>query len=167
MNPMVDEPLTYFRQWVPQRSDLLQAMEQEARAEQIPIVGPLVGQLLYILARSMNAHRILELGTAIGYSSLFLASACRQTGGKLLTLEINDALARRARIYLQKEGLSPNCGGQMPGCPGGFAVHGWTAGSDFHGYRKRGLYSCAARMRAASAAGRIAGGRQHRLCGFR
>jgi caffeoyl-CoA O-methyltransferase len=104
---MIPDPEHYFRSLLPGRSRLLQTMEDEARREDIPIVGPLVGELLYIMARAAGATRILELGTATGYSALFLAQACSQTGGRLTALEWDAALARRATENLEKAGLSP------------------------------------------------------------
>ncbi len=77
-------------------------LELSAGEEGIPIVGPLVGELLYILARATKATRILELGTAIGYSSLFLGWACSELQGKLITLESNPHLAERARKNMQR-----------------------------------------------------------------
>jgi len=106
MNTLVDHPTEYFRQWIAPRSDLLKALEEEARNEQIPIVGPLVGKLLYLLARLRNAQHLLELGTAIGYSTLYLAHACRHTGGHLVSLELSETLASRARANIDREGLS-------------------------------------------------------------
>jgi predicted O-methyltransferase YrrM len=106
MNTMIDQPSTYFSQWLPPRSDLLKAMEAEAQAEKIPIIGPVVGQLLYLLARSSYARQILELGTATGYSTIFLARACQHSGGQLLTLELDETLARRARDNIARAGMS-------------------------------------------------------------
>ena len=106
MNPMVPDPPAYFRQWVPRRTHLLETLETEAQQEQIPIVGPVVGQLLYLLARLKDARRILELGTAIGYSTIFLAEACRPQEGCVVSLEIDAALARRARRNLAEAGLT-------------------------------------------------------------
>ncbi|MCJ8501241.1 O-methyltransferase [Desulfatitalea alkaliphila] len=106
MAPMVNDPHTYFGQWLPRRSALLQELEQEAQKENIPIVGPVVGHLLYLLARLSGARRILELGTATGYSTLFLAQACRHTGGRVVTVESSAAMAERARHNFQQAGLA-------------------------------------------------------------
>jgi caffeoyl-CoA O-methyltransferase len=105
MNPMIDQPSAYFRQWISPRSDLLQSLEAEARAEKIPIVGPVVGHLLYLLARMCGARRILELGTATGYSTIFLGRACRRTGGHVITVESDAGMARRARQNFISAGL--------------------------------------------------------------
>ena len=48
-------------------------------------VGPDTGRLINILARSLKAPTILELGTSYGYSGIWLAEAVRATGGRLIT----------------------------------------------------------------------------------
>lgn len=105
MSSIVQDPENYFRELIPERSSLLRDLEAEADREGIPIVGPVVGELLYILARAVKARRILELGTATGYSAIHLAKACRETDGKVVTLEANPDMAARARENIQKAGL--------------------------------------------------------------
>ena len=105
MSAIVDNPEAYFRQFVPERSALLKELEEEARRDSIPIVGPVVGELLYILARISGARRILELGTATGYSAIFLASACDDIGGAVITLEQDAAMAEKALKNFQAAGL--------------------------------------------------------------
>lgn len=105
MNPMLTNPEGYFSQWIPERSQLMRTLEQEAQTEQIPIIGPLVGQLLYILARMHNAKHIVELGTAIGYSTLFLAKACIHNNGKVCSYDISPELVQRAKINIRSAGL--------------------------------------------------------------
>lgn len=106
MGKMIAEPEAYFRKLVRGRDDLLLTLEQEARDENIPIVGPLVGQLLGLLVRISGARQVLELGAATGYSAIFLARACRETGGRLLTLEWDSGMANRARSNLERAGLN-------------------------------------------------------------
>ncbi|MBW1742153.1 MAG: O-methyltransferase [Deltaproteobacteria bacterium] len=102
---MIPNPEEYFRQLVPTRDALLLALEEEARQEGIPIVGPVVGELLFILARATQARHILELGTATGYSAIYLAQACDVFEGRVVTLEMDDAMARRAQANFEKAGL--------------------------------------------------------------
>ena len=78
----------------------------EAQAEGIPIVGPVVGELLFILARTTGAANILELGTATGYSALHLARGCQPAGGRVVTLEWDEAMAARARANFARAGLA-------------------------------------------------------------
>ena len=102
---MIPNPEAYFRKLVPTRDTLLVALEEEARKEGIPIVGPVVGELLFILARATTAKHILELGTATGYSAIYLAQACDAFEGRVVTLEIDGGMARRAQANLEKAGL--------------------------------------------------------------
>jgi caffeoyl-CoA O-methyltransferase len=96
----------YFLGLVPHRGELLQRLEAEAAREHIPIVGPVVGELLFILARVMGARRILELGTATGYSAIYLAQAVAPDLGTVITLENNSDMARRAQKNIASSGLS-------------------------------------------------------------
>lgn len=103
---MIAEPEKYFRKFIPARDEILLQLEQEAKAEGIPIVGPLVGELLYILARATQARAILELGAATGYSAIFLARGCEPVQGRVITLEWDERLAAKARANLAKAGLA-------------------------------------------------------------
>jgi caffeoyl-CoA O-methyltransferase len=105
MSRTISELQDYFRQFVPMRDELLVDLEREAEEEGIPIVGPVVGKFLYILARLSEAARILELGTATGYSALHLARACKEVGGRLLTLEQDPKMAARAQANFRRAGL--------------------------------------------------------------
>jgi predicted O-methyltransferase YrrM len=69
-------------------------------------VGPESGQLTNILARSLKAPNILELGTSYGYSGVWLAEAARATGGRLTTIELADYKSAYAREMLAKAGLA-------------------------------------------------------------
>jgi predicted O-methyltransferase YrrM len=101
----VDQPEAYFSQFIRRDDPLLRELESEAQAQKIPIVGPVVGELLFILARAMGAQSILELGTATGYSAIYLARACAENAGQLTTLEIDPDVAARARQNLARAGL--------------------------------------------------------------
>ena len=106
MSKIVDQPERYFRQLTPNRDELLVELEAEAERESIPISGPVVGELLYILAGAVKARRILELGTATGYSAIYLAKACEMFDGCVVTLENDSAMAGRAQRNLQKAGIA-------------------------------------------------------------
>lgn len=105
MGNMIEDLEGYFRSLVPGRDPLLLELEREAREENIPIVGPLVGTLLELLASACGARHILELGTANGYSAIYLARACRRNGGRLLTVDWDPDLAARAAAHLKRAGL--------------------------------------------------------------
>jgi predicted O-methyltransferase YrrM len=68
-------------------------------------VSPLQGRLLYMLARTVRAQRILEIGTLAAYSTIWLARGL-EPGGRLVTLEINPEHAKVARANLTRAGLS-------------------------------------------------------------
>jgi predicted O-methyltransferase YrrM len=71
----------------------------------LPLVDAEVGALLRVLATSIAATRILEIGTAIGYSGIWLAGAL-PPGGMLVTLELDEERAREARDNFAKAGIS-------------------------------------------------------------
>lgn len=76
-------------------------LDQRMRA-----VGPETGQLLNILASSLEAPTILELGTSFGYSGIWLADAARATGGRLITMELHAYKSAYAKEMSTKAGLA-------------------------------------------------------------
>ncbi len=69
-------------------------------------VGPETGRLLNILAKSLKAPTILELGTSFGYSGIWLAEAARASGGRLISMELHAYKTEFAREMAGKAGLS-------------------------------------------------------------
>lgn len=94
----------YLEDLLPDRDPLLQQMEAYAREHGVPIVGPRVGTLLTILTAAHHAERALELGTAIGYSGIWIARGLAP-GGQLLTVEGREDVAEVARRNFQAAGL--------------------------------------------------------------
>lgn len=76
-------------------------------------VGPETGQLMHILATSLKAPNILEIGTSYGYSGIWLADAARQSGGRVTTLELQDYKSNYARDMAAKAGLSAHINFQI------------------------------------------------------
>jgi predicted O-methyltransferase YrrM len=64
------------------------------------------GRLLYDLILENDYQRVLEVGTSNGYSALWMGFALKETGGRLITIEINEERAREARENIEKAGLS-------------------------------------------------------------
>jgi predicted O-methyltransferase YrrM len=93
----------YLDGLVPKRDGVLARLEEEAHREDIPIVDPHEGQLLYLLVKMAGAKRILELGTATGYSGIWLLRGT--DGGTLTTYEMNAERARRARANFAEAGF--------------------------------------------------------------
>jgi len=71
----------------------------------LPLVDAEVGALLRVLATAIGATRILEIGTAIGYSGIWLAGAL-PPGGMLLTMELSEERAAEARANFARAGLA-------------------------------------------------------------
>jgi predicted O-methyltransferase YrrM len=69
-------------------------------------VGPEVGWFLHSLILAKRPRRILELGTSYGYSTLFLADAAKQVGGRVITMDLADYKQAEARAQLAKAGLA-------------------------------------------------------------
>jgi predicted O-methyltransferase YrrM len=84
---------------------ILVEIEREGAAHKLPLIDAEVGSLLRVLATAIGAERILEIGTAIGYSGIWLAGAL-PSHGMLLTLEVDGERARRARENFARSGLA-------------------------------------------------------------
>jgi len=83
--------------------DALGAVEREGLGGDWPIVGAAEGSFLHILAKAIGARRILELGTAIGYSATWFARAL-PPDGELITVEANPETAKIAEANLARTG---------------------------------------------------------------
>jgi predicted O-methyltransferase YrrM len=64
------------------------------------------GEFLAVLVQATSAQRVLEIGTSNGYSTLWLASAARATGGAVTTVEIADYKVGLARQNFSRSGLA-------------------------------------------------------------
>jgi predicted O-methyltransferase YrrM len=64
------------------------------------------GEFLSVLVQATSARRVLEIGTSNGYSTLWLASAARVTGGAVTTVEIADYKVGLARQNFSRSGLA-------------------------------------------------------------
>jgi predicted O-methyltransferase YrrM len=69
-------------------------------------VPPEDGRLLRLMAESMNAKNIIEIGTSTGYSAIWMGMALRKTGGKLTTYEIDAGRAATARANFERAGMA-------------------------------------------------------------
>jgi len=84
---------------------VLQDIAEQGAARELPLVDAEVGALLRVLAVSIGAAKILEIGTAVGYSGIWLAGAL-PADGMLMTLEIDPDRAREARENFARAGLT-------------------------------------------------------------
>lgn len=102
MTPLVSPELDrYIRDLLPARRSVIAEMEAEALVRDIPIVGPAVATLLALLAESIGARRVFELGSAIGYSTAFFAVAVGPEGRVFYT-DGSTKNAEEARGYLRR-----------------------------------------------------------------
>src|SRR5438477_4262368 len=86
---------------VPKRPAELARMERVAARTDFPIIGPIVGQLCYLLALAAGARRIFELGSGFGYSTAWFARAVQENGGgEVHHVVWDEELSARARKHL-------------------------------------------------------------------
>ncbi len=101
---VTDEVEAYMVGLLPKRDKVLARMEDEAHRENIPIVDTHEGALLSLLVRIAGAKRLLELGTATGYSGMWLLRGTG--GGTLTTFEVDGKRAARARANFAEAGFA-------------------------------------------------------------
>jgi predicted O-methyltransferase YrrM len=94
---------TYLGELRPERSRVMREMEEHAERDGIPIVHWETGRLLAVLCRVLDPV-VLEVGTAIGYSTLHMAEQLER--GRVVTLERDPERAAQARSYLERAGVS-------------------------------------------------------------
>jgi len=95
----------YMYSMLPKRDDVLAEMEDYATEHDIPIVGPAVARVLQQLALMINARTVFELGSAIGYSTIWWAQAVGDKGRVIYT-DGDSKNAERARGYFQRAGVA-------------------------------------------------------------
>jgi predicted O-methyltransferase YrrM len=95
----------YLRALSGERSEVMAEMEALAEREQIPIVYWETGRLLAVLVAALRPARVLEVGTAIGYSTLHMAQALPDDG-VIVTLEREPERIAQARGYWERAGVA-------------------------------------------------------------
>jgi predicted O-methyltransferase YrrM len=91
----------YLAEMQPPADDLVREMEAHAERDGIPIASRSVAHLQAILARAAGAERVLEFGTAIGYSTLHVA----RTGAEVVTMDVDADRIAAAEEYLDRAGV--------------------------------------------------------------
>src|SRR3990170_3332243 len=77
INPKIEE---YLRNLNPIQDNVLKEMEELGNERGFPIIGPLVGSLLYQLAIIIGAKRVFDMGSGFGYSAYWFAKALGKEG---------------------------------------------------------------------------------------
>jgi caffeoyl-CoA O-methyltransferase len=106
MEGITSEPVEkYLYSLLPTRDAVLAEIEAEAAKRDIPIVGPAVGRILYQLARIAGTKNVFEMGSAVGYSTIWWARAVGE-GGRVIYTDGDRKNAEEARGYFERSGVS-------------------------------------------------------------
>ncbi len=100
----MDETIRYLEATHPNPNPLLLELEQQARRDGVPLVSRSLGRLLSVLVHSMQANRIVEIGTAYGYATLWMALAL-PPAGKLWTFDPDIERTEVARAFFERAEL--------------------------------------------------------------
>jgi len=98
----VDE---YLYRLLPERDEVVGEMEAYAAQNDIPIIGPAVARMLALFVQVSGAKRIFEMGSAIGYSTIWLARAAGPRGRVIYT-DGDPEKAQRAKDYFRRAGVA-------------------------------------------------------------
>lgn len=98
----VDE---YLYKLLPERDEVVNEMEEYAAQNRIPIIGPAVARMLALFVQVSGAKRIFEMGSAIGYSTIWLARAAGPKA-KVIYTDGDPEKARRAKEYFRRAGVA-------------------------------------------------------------
>jgi len=100
-----DDVEDYLYTLLPERDQVVKEMEDYAEEHDVPIIGPAVARLLTMLVQASGAKRIFEMGSAIGYSTVWLARAAG-TQGKVFYTDGDREKAKRAEVYFRMAGVA-------------------------------------------------------------
>jgi predicted O-methyltransferase YrrM len=99
-----DHVIRYLQDVRPERSPVMREMEELAEREHVPIVHWETGRFLAVLVRAMDPGQVLEVGTAIGYSTLHMAEQLGR--GRIVTIERDPERVRQATDFLTRAGVA-------------------------------------------------------------
>lgn len=102
---MQDDVEQYLYELLPERDAVVTEIEDYAAEHRVPIVGPAVARMLALFVQVSGAKRIFEMGSAIGYSTIWLARAAGAKG-KVLYTDGDPEKARRAKDYFRRAGVA-------------------------------------------------------------
>jgi predicted O-methyltransferase YrrM len=105
MSILYEDVAEYLEGLIPGRDEVLIEQEAYAREHRVPIIGPVVGRFLHQTARLIGARRVFEMGSAIGYSTIWLARAVPADGVVYYT-DGDPENAARAEAYFKRAGVA-------------------------------------------------------------
>jgi predicted O-methyltransferase YrrM len=100
-----DDVEEYIYNLLPERDAVVTEIEVYAEENRIPIIGPAVARMLSLFVQVSGAKRIFELGSAIGYSTIWLARAAGPQA-KVFYTDGDPEKARRAQVYFRMAGVA-------------------------------------------------------------
>jgi caffeoyl-CoA O-methyltransferase len=100
-----DDVEDYIYNLLPERDAVVREMESYAEEHRIPIIGPAVARMLALFVQVSGAKRIFEMGSAIGYSTIWLARAAGAKA-KVIYTDGDTQKACRAKEYFQRAGVA-------------------------------------------------------------
>jgi predicted O-methyltransferase YrrM len=100
-----DDVEDYIYNLLPERDAVVREMESYAEEHRIPIIGPAVARMLALFVQVSGAKRIFEMGSAIGYSTIWLARAAGAKA-KVIYTDGDAEKARRAKEYFRRAGVA-------------------------------------------------------------
>jgi caffeoyl-CoA O-methyltransferase len=96
----------YLDTLVPPRTGEMQKMEEYAREQGFPIIGPTCGYLCYQIARMIGATKVFEMGSGFGYSTAWFARAVQENGGgRVHHVVWDEGLSQQAQGHLNRLGF--------------------------------------------------------------
>jgi predicted O-methyltransferase YrrM len=104
MEMIAPRDLEYLDRLHPKLDGVLARIDEEGGRERIPVVGTAVGRCLRVLVAAARARRVLEIGTAIGYSLLWMGAALAEDG-ELVTIDPDRARTARAEASWREAGI--------------------------------------------------------------
>jgi caffeoyl-CoA O-methyltransferase len=100
-----DDVEEYVYKLLPQRDAVISEIEEYAAEHRVPIIGPAVARMLALFVQVSGAKRIFEMGSAIGYSTIWLARAAGPKA-KVIYTDGDPEKARRAKEYFRRAGVA-------------------------------------------------------------
>ena len=106
MDPQVQKVIDELQERIAREAEQF-SRGQPANVNQLALAaGPETAGFLNLLIRTMGAKRIVEVGTSIGYTALWLGEAARATGGRVVGMEAIEAKHKQALDHIARAGLS-------------------------------------------------------------
>ncbi len=102
-----DKALEYIRDLVSYDNPILSFLDEEAKSRDDiqPFIEPELAKMLGLLIRLTNAQTVLELGSGVAYSTIWLGEALKATGGRLTTMDNHERTSKEAKENLSKAGV--------------------------------------------------------------